>query len=157
MENRQIENTPETGFFALYAKAEAGDAFAQYQLGLCFLNGMGVGRNAFLAKFWLSKSASSGFAAAARELHWIEESARLDTEGILQWLKDQALQQEAAKAQSAPVQEVVPEPVPAPEPVPTPEPAPVFKPLPAHLLVPEYTPLPRKTFVPRPTAPGASS
>ena len=152
MENRQIENTPETGFLALYAKAEAGDALAQYQLGLCFLNGMGVGRNTFLAKFWLSKSASLGFATAARELQWVEESALLDTEGILQWLKDQALQQEAAKAQSAPVQEAVPEPVTAPEPAPVP----AFKPLPAHLLVPEYTPLPRKTFVPRPTTPGAS-
>ena len=153
MENRQIENTPEIGFLVLYQKAEDGDAFSQYQLGLCFLNGMGVARNPFLARFWLSKAALSGHTAAVRELQWIEESALLDTEQVARWLKAQTLKQEAEKAQEAPVKEASPEPVPAPEPAPVP----VFKPIPAHLLVPDYTPLPKKTFVPRPTTPGASS
>lgn len=49
---------------SLVAAAEAGDAKAQYFLGLSYWNGRGVGRDWHQAAFWLAKAAQQGSAEA---------------------------------------------------------------------------------------------
>lgn len=138
-----MENALETDFLDLYEQAENGSPEAQYQLGLCFLNGIGIRRDARLAEVWLLKSASANHLGAIRDLQWIHEAALLDIERVSQWL-------------AAPVKQ--PEPVvtePVTEPVQKPEP--VLAPLPAYLQVPDYTPFPRIDYQPRPMQPGGTA
>lgn len=147
MESSQIDNNAEADFLSLYEQAENGNPEAQYQLGLCFLNGMGTSRNTQLAEVWLLKAASAHHPQAVRDLQWIHEAALLDIELLKQRLIEQAQQ---LVPQPEP-QKVSPEPPPVPVPEPEPEPLPH---LPDYLLVPEYVPLPRKVFEPRPIQPG---
>lgn len=143
-----MENAPDTDFLLLYEQAENGNPEAQYQLGLCFLNGIGIHQDIRLAKLWLLKSTSANHPEAARSLQWINEAALLDVNLVNQWLTAQAAPQ---KTQPQPV---IQTPVKEAEPVPIPIPAPVLAPLPEHLKVPDYTPLPRKDYPPRPMQPG---
>lgn len=111
METRQMENALETDFLDLYEQAENGSPEAQYQLGLCFLNGIGIRRDARLAEVWLLKSASANHLGAIRDLQWIHEAALLDIERVSQWLAAPVKQPEPV------VTEPVTEPVQKPEPV----------------------------------------
>ena len=45
-------------------KAEAGDAYAQFNLGLCYFGGLGVGRDKKEAVKWQTKAAEQGNAGA---------------------------------------------------------------------------------------------
>ena len=47
-------------FEELLAKAEKGDAEAQYQLGCCYYEGDGVEQNYEQAVYWWTKSAEQG-------------------------------------------------------------------------------------------------
>ncbi len=142
-----MENEPETDFLLLYEQAENGHPEAQYQLGLCFLNGMGIRQDIRLAEVWLLKSALAHHPEAVRSLQWIHEAALLDVDLVNQWLSGQAVQPEPVQPSSPPA---VQQPVPIPEP----KPVPVLVPLPDHLKVPAYTPFPRKDYQPRPTEAG---
>lgn len=51
--------------------AEQGETAAQYQLGLCYANGRGVGRDLSQAARWYDKAAKSGHADAASRLNVI--------------------------------------------------------------------------------------
>jgi TPR repeat protein len=55
-------------FEEIQAKAERGDAAAQYSLCLCYARGEGVAEDAAAAITWLQKSAGQGFAEAQLEL-----------------------------------------------------------------------------------------
>lgn len=68
--------TPEEGR-RIYLEAKAGQAEAQYRLGLCFLKGDGVKRNPSQAKFWFSKAAAQGHRTAERSLRLIPKKAPL--------------------------------------------------------------------------------
>lgn len=48
--------------------AEQGDASAQYNLGLCYLQGIGIERNVAEAEKWLERSASQNFVSAQQVL-----------------------------------------------------------------------------------------
>ena len=52
------------------AKAEAGDAEAQYLVGLMYLNGMGIGEDKVKAEEWIRKAADQGHQAAQQ---WVDE------------------------------------------------------------------------------------
>ncbi len=154
MESGQINNA-EADFLSLYEQAENGNPDAQYQLGLCFLNGMGIRQDTQLAEVWLLKAASANHPEAIRDLQWIHEASLLDIDRLKQRLAEQAQQKsvEVPVPQPDP-QPVIPVPVPIPEPEPEPEPEPL-PPLPDYLLVPEYVPtLPRKAFETRAVQPG---
>jgi len=61
----------------LVKKAEAGDAFAQWSLGRCYVDGNGVKINTKESFVWYMKSAEQGNAEAQYELHryyWGEAS-----------------------------------------------------------------------------------
>lgn len=131
-----MENIQETDFLLLYGQAENGNPEAQYQLGLCFLNGIGIHRNTPLAKVWLLKSASAGHPGAVRDLQWMDEAALLDVVRVNQWLADSVERSQPVK----------------PEPVKIEEPP--LRPLSAHLLVPDYTPFPRIDYQPKSVQPG---
>ena len=51
----------------LEQRAQNGDAQAQYDLGLSFLKGMGIGKNMEKAILWISRSAQQGYAPAQSE------------------------------------------------------------------------------------------
>lgn len=53
--------------------AGQGDSWAQYLLGLCYLDGEGVRRNRRWAKFWLSKAAHAGESYASEMLIEMED------------------------------------------------------------------------------------
>ena len=55
-------------FGSLLARAEAGDADAQNEVGNCYLHGNGVERNDALAAEWYRKSAEQGYAYAEYKL-----------------------------------------------------------------------------------------
>ena len=55
-------------FGSLLARAEAGDADAQFKVGNCYLHGNGVERNDALAAEWYRKSAEQGYAYAEYNL-----------------------------------------------------------------------------------------
>ena len=50
------------------SRAETGDAKAQYNLGFCYSNGIGVVKNPVTAVIWWRKSADQGFAEAQHNL-----------------------------------------------------------------------------------------
>ena len=49
-------------------KAEAGDAYAQFNLGLCYFGGLGVGKDEKEAVKWYTKAAQQGNESAKKEL-----------------------------------------------------------------------------------------
>ena len=49
---------------AFLKAAERGDAYAQYNLGVCLKNGEGVARDAAQAVVWYRKAAEQGYAYA---------------------------------------------------------------------------------------------
>ena len=53
------------------AAAKAGDAAAQYNLGVCYYNGDGVPKDLTQAAYWFRKSAEQGDADAADEQKFI--------------------------------------------------------------------------------------
>ncbi|MBQ3811098.1 MAG: sel1 repeat family protein, partial [Kiritimatiellae bacterium] len=55
-------------FGSLLARAEAGDAEAQFKVGNCYLHGNGVERNDALAAEWYLKSAEQGYARGEYKL-----------------------------------------------------------------------------------------
>ena len=57
---------------ALVWQAAAGDADAQYALGMALVNGDGVDRNREKGIEWLKAAASAGHADAARQLKLLE-------------------------------------------------------------------------------------
>lgn len=75
------------------AKANNGDAYAQYALGVCYANGIGVSQDYSQAVYWFKKSSEQGNADAQRNLgicykkgigvsqdysqavHWLKKSA----------------------------------------------------------------------------------
>ena len=60
--------TPEPYFSELVKKAEAGDAKAQFNLGVCYANGNGVAKDEKEAVKWYTKSAEQGNATAQYNL-----------------------------------------------------------------------------------------
>jgi TPR repeat protein len=56
--------------------AHQGDAKAQYNLGLCYLDGDGVLKNRRLATRWFKEAAATGHKKAARELHKLLKDTR---------------------------------------------------------------------------------
>lgn len=85
----------------LQADAEKGDAKAQFRLGLAYLDGQGVDRDAPLAMKWIGKAAEQGYSEAQYKLGAMHHSGR----GALQsfplafkWF-EQAAQQNHADAQ----------------------------------------------------------
>ena len=58
----------QSDFEALKARAEAGDATAQHNLGVMFANGMGVAKNDQEAVKWYRLAAEAGFARAQTNL-----------------------------------------------------------------------------------------
>ena len=139
MERNRIQDTLDIDVFHLYEQAEGGDVVAQYQLGLCFLNGIGFRQDTLLAKVWLLKAASLGYAQAGRDLQWIDEASLLDPHLIQQYLKEQLFVEVDSPLQPA-ITKTASEPR--------------FAPLPEHLRVPVHAPFPRKDFQPRPMEPG---
>ena len=57
--------------------AAQGHPRAQFNLGLCYLNGAGVRKNLRLAKLWLGRAASGGHKGAAKTIR-DEWPSRLD-------------------------------------------------------------------------------
>ncbi|MGI8965426.1 MAG: tetratricopeptide repeat protein [Limisphaerales bacterium] len=56
-------------------RAEEGSASAQYELGMRYFNGDGVGKNLELARQWLELSAQQGNAPAAKKLEALKKIA----------------------------------------------------------------------------------
>ena len=62
------ELKPEPYSAELVQKAEAGDAYAQCNLGYCYATGAGVGKDEKEAVKWYTKSAEQGVAGAQTNL-----------------------------------------------------------------------------------------
>ena len=65
------ELTQEEKFAETKKKAEAGDAQAQYNLGVMYYSGEGVPKDATKAVEWFEKAATQGYAAAQLTLGWM--------------------------------------------------------------------------------------
>ena len=61
-------DSTDSEFHDLLAKAEQGDATAQYWLGWCYEYGQGVAKDEKKAVEWYTKAAERGFAAAQDRL-----------------------------------------------------------------------------------------
>jgi hypothetical protein len=57
-------------------KAEAGADYAQYDLGIRYLNGDGVEKNTDTAKKWLEKAAKNGHSGARKKLQELKDEAK---------------------------------------------------------------------------------
>jgi len=57
-------------------KAEEGADYAQYDLGIRYLNGDGVEKNADTAKQWLDKAAKNGHSGAKKKLQELKEASK---------------------------------------------------------------------------------
>jgi len=60
----------------LQANAESGDAMAQFRLGMAYLKGEGVDRDAQLAMKWIGKAAEQGYSEAQYRLGAMHHSGR---------------------------------------------------------------------------------
>lgn len=90
-----------TAEIALAASAEAGDATAQFQLGMAYYKGAGVERDAALAMKWIQKAAEQGHAQAQYTLGAMHHAGRGALQSFplaLKWF-EQAAQQNHAEAQ----------------------------------------------------------
>lgn len=97
------KTTPEQEFLALQKKAEGGDAKAQFNLGLAYLNGKGVPEDSVKAVEWLHKAAAQGDAEAQHRLGYAYDFGRgvsMDKAKSLEWYRKSA-DQGNAKAQSS--------------------------------------------------------
>ena len=78
-----------TPFEAAKAKAEAGDRDAQFDLGVMYIIGMGVGRDSAEAAKWYRKAAEQGHANAQNNLGLMYMSGRgvaKDNAEAVKWL-----------------------------------------------------------------------
>jgi len=100
---RPAEKPPATltGEIELAARAESGDAKAQYQLGMAYFKGIGIERDPQLALRWIEKAAEQGYGEAQYTLGAMHHGGR----GALQsfplaykWF-ERAAQQNHAEAQ----------------------------------------------------------
>lgn len=57
-------------------KAEAGADYAQYDLGIRYLNGDGVEKNVDTGKKWLEKAAKNGHSGAKKKLQELKDEAK---------------------------------------------------------------------------------
>ena len=62
------EYKPEPNYLNFTKKAEAGDAYAQFNLGLCYFGGLGVGKDEKEAVKWYTKAAQQGDESAKKAL-----------------------------------------------------------------------------------------
>jgi TPR repeat protein len=77
----------------LLVAANRGTLETQYVVGLCYLNGLGVGADTSVAEKWFLKSAQAGFAASQYELSMLLQ--RRDENNLreaIDWLRKSALQ-----------------------------------------------------------------
>ncbi len=89
---------------ATRAKAEAGEAAAEYQIGLKYYQGSSVGQNYAEAAKWFRKSAQQGFAMAQFDLGVMYSSGKGVTQDDQQayvWLSLAAQQEKSAGASKA--------------------------------------------------------
>jgi TPR repeat protein len=87
--------TPGPDIAALKAKAEAGDAAAQLELGLAYHDGKGVPLNDAMAARWIRKSADQGYAPAQNELgilYRLGEGVDRDKQESVRWFQFAAAQ-----------------------------------------------------------------
>ena len=83
------------------AKAEQGDAEAQYGLGICYYDGLGVTKNAVEAVKWFRKAAEQNDAEAQEELggcYERGEGVAKDEGEAVKWFR-KAAEQNSASAQ----------------------------------------------------------
>jgi hypothetical protein len=84
---------------AIKAKAEGGDVYSQYLLGLMYLNGEGVPLNYEKGSHWLKKAALKGIADAQRNLGYLYDKGQgvqQDYEQAVSWYRKAAEQGLAA-------------------------------------------------------------
>ncbi len=94
--------TLNAGFLAeIQKKANAGDAEAQYNLGMCYANGVGIARDEAEAVKWYAKSAEQGLANAQNNLsvcYAKGDGVARDDAAAVKWFR-LATEQGDAKAQ----------------------------------------------------------
>ncbi len=82
----------------LRAKAESGDAFAQYNLGICYANGEGVPKDVVEAVKWYRKAAEQNHAGAQSNLglcYFFGEGVPKDDVEAVKWYRKAAEQNHA--------------------------------------------------------------
>ena len=92
------EISPEQKLAATTKKAEAGDAFAQYNLGLIYAQGDGVPKDATKAVEWFQKAAVQGDARAQRNLglsYAYGDGVPRDVANAVEWYQKAAAQGDA--------------------------------------------------------------
>lgn len=92
------ELMPEEKFVETKKKAEAGDAGAQFNLGLMYDNGEGVPKDAAKAVEWYQKAAAQGDASAQNNLGWMYdngEGVSKDAVKAVAWYQKAAAQDHA--------------------------------------------------------------
>ncbi len=86
------------GIEELRAKAESGDAIAQYNLGWMFANGRGIAQDDAEAVKWFRKAAEQGYASAQSNLGVMYEQGRgveQDYAEAVKWYRKAAEQGDA--------------------------------------------------------------
>ena len=74
-------------------RADQNDRIAQYELGVRYSEGRGVGKNPFIAVEWFQRSAEQGLPQAQFELgsaHWFGEGAAPDIAEATRWYREAA-------------------------------------------------------------------
>ena len=78
-------------FPALHSRRRAGSAAGQSNLGVCYYNGMGVGKDLAAARSWFQSAADQGYTDSIRHLGFMmvngEGGDRKLDEGVAQWEK----------------------------------------------------------------------
>lgn len=74
----QEKNTPDSIFARIEKSAIRGDAVAQYNLGMMYLNGDGVRMDDAKAVYWLTKAAEKGDSRAQFNLGWFYANGSLN-------------------------------------------------------------------------------
>ena len=94
----QQDESRRSRFLAVEAKAKQGDAAAQYNLGVCYYNGIGVEKDYVEAVKWYRKAAEQGRARAQSTLgvrYANGEGVEKDYVEAVKWYRKAAEQEEA--------------------------------------------------------------
>jgi TPR repeat protein len=87
-----LQAEPQVDIVSLQQSAQAGDAYAQLNLGAAYDNGIGVARDIEQALFWYQKAAEQGIAEAQFNLAHLLVAEELSASTAAEWMRKAAEQ-----------------------------------------------------------------
>ena len=96
-DHRMFTTNEPSEFESLHIKAEKGDADAQFNLGRCYYDGLGVTQDKAEALKWTEKAAAQGIPEAQMMVglsYWLGMDVKMDETNGVKWFKKAAEQGE---------------------------------------------------------------